>query len=218
MAAEDPLKTRILTIGPGAAGPNPVADMAVILGRGGVMAFPTETFYGLGAAAYSGGAVSRIFALKGRDPAKPLPVVASGLGMVTKITALLPSTFRILAGEFWPGPLTLVLRAAPDWPHDLTGPGGTVAVRVPPLAWLRDLTDALGQPLTATSANLSGEKELADPAEVRAVFEGKLDLIVDGGPTPGGAASTVLDLTGAEPRVLREGAVPVSRIRAALGA
>jgi len=182
------------------------------------MAYPTETYYGLGAAAFSAKAVSRIFALKGRDPGKPLPVIAAGLDMVREIAAPLPSAFWTLAGEFWPGPLTLVLRAVPDWPDFLSGPGGTVAVRVPPLAWLRDLAYAMSQPLTATSANLSGERELAEPGQVRAVFEGRLDLIVDGGPTPGGAPSTVLDLTGAKPRVLREGAVPASRIRAVLGA
>lgn len=182
------------------------------------MAYPTETFYGLGAAAFSAKAVSRIFALKGRDLRKPISVIAAGLDMVAEMAGPLPSVFWTLAGEFWPGPLTLVLRAAPDWPEFLSGPGGTVAVRVPPLAWLRKLAYELSQPLTATSANLSGEKELSDPGQVRAVFEGKLDLIVDGGPTPGGAPSTVLDLTGVEPRVLREGAVPASRIRDALGA
>jgi len=218
ISAEGPLKTRILTIDSAGAGPVRLAEIAEVLGRGGVMAYPTETFYGLGAAAFSARAVSRIFDLKGRDPGKPLSVIAADLDMVAEIAGPLPAAFWTLAEEFWPGPLTLVLRAAPDWPDFLAGPGGTVAVRVPPLAWLRKLAYELSQPLTATSANLSGEKEIAEPGQVRAVFEGKLDLIVDGGPTPGGAPSTVFDLTGAEPRLLSEGAVPASRIRAALGA
>jgi L-threonylcarbamoyladenylate synthase len=212
------LKTRILTIDPAGADQGRVAEIASVLGRGGIMAYPTETFYGLGAAALSAKAVSRIFELKGRDSRKPLSVIAADLDMVAEIAGPLPAVFWTLAGEFWPGPLTLVLRAAPAWPEFLSGPGGTVAVRVPPLPWLRKLAYDMSQPLTATSANLSGERELADPGEVRALFEGKLDLIVDGGPSPGGAPSTVLDLTAAEPRVLREGAVPAWRIRAVLGA
>jgi L-threonylcarbamoyladenylate synthase len=121
-----------------------------------------------------------------------------------------------LAGEFWPGPLTLVLRAAPAFPPELAGPGHTVAVRIPPAAWLRELVAEIGLPITATSANISGEREVFDPAEVIRLFEGKVDIILDGGPTPGGLPSTIVDISGDRPRVLREGAVPASALSAFL--
>jgi L-threonylcarbamoyladenylate synthase len=136
--------------------------------------------------------------------------------MVREISASLPPSFRPLAEEFWPGPLTLVLPAAAGLPEFLLGPGRTIAVRIPPLSWLRALVKEIGQPLTATSANLSGEKELADPAEVIALFRDKVEIVVDGGPSPGGVPSTIVDLTSPEPRILRIGTIPEIRIRAVL--
>jgi L-threonylcarbamoyladenylate synthase len=211
------VKTWTLRIDPAAVDARALADIASLLARDGVMAYPTETFYGLGAAAFSAKAVSRVFKLKGRDPGKPLSVIASDLDMVGEIAGALPPLFWTLAEEFWPGPLTLVLKASPALPDFLTGPGGSIAVRIPPLPWLRKLAYDISQPLTATSANLSGEPENSDPAGVVAAFGGKIELIVDGGTTPGGAPSTLLDLTSPEPRILRQGAVPEARLRAALG-
>ena len=212
------MKTRILRIDPAQVGAATLEEISAVLAGGGVMAYPTETFYGLGAAAFSARAVARVFELKGRDPGKPLPLIAADLDMVGEMAGPLPGAFRALAAEFWPGPLTLILRAAPGLPAFLQGPGGSVAVRIPPVPWLRRLAYELSQPLTATSANLSGEKEMAEPAAVAAAFERKVELIVDGGRTTGGAPSTLLDLTAPEPRILRPGAVPETRIRAVLGA
>jgi len=182
------------------------------------MAYPTETFYGLGAAAFSANAVSRVFKLKKRDVRKPLPVIASDLDMVGKIVGPLPPVFWTLAEEFWPGPLTLVLKASRLLPDFLVGPGGSIAVRIPPVPWVRRLAYEMCQPLTATSANISGGREMSNPADVMAFFERKIELVVDGGRTPGGAPSSLLDLTSPEPRVLREGRIPAERIRAVLGA
>jgi L-threonylcarbamoyladenylate synthase len=210
------MKTRVLRINPAAVDPGLIREIASILLKDGIMAYPTETFYGLGAAGLSATAVSRIYKLKGRDPAKPLSVIAADLDMVREIAGHLTPPFLILAGEFWPGPLTLVLKSAPSVPVFLTGPGGTIAVRIPPVAWIRRLAYEMSQPLTATSANLSGEKEMSDPFEVVAGFDGKVELIVDGGKTPGGGPSTIVDMAGPEPRVLREGMIPAERIRAAL--
>ncbi len=193
-------------------------EISAVLAGGGIMAYPTETFYGLGAAAFNARAVARVFELKGRDPGKPLPLIAADLDMVGEMAGPLPDAFRALAAEFWPGPLTLVLKAAPDLPAFLRGPGGSVAVRIPPVPWLRRLAYGLSQPLTATSANFSGENEISEPEAVAAAFDRKVELIVDGGRTPGGAPSTLLDLTGPEPRILRPGAVPETKIRAVLGA
>ncbi len=180
------------------------------------MAFPTETFYGLGAAGFSRQGVERVFRLKKRASSKPLPVMASNLGMVRDITGTLPPTFQPLSGKFWPGPLTLVLPAASAVPAALTGPGRSVAVRIPPARWIRDLLDEIGQPLTATSANISGAKEISDPTEVIRLFDGKVDVIINGGNTPGGAPSTLVKLTGSEVHVIREGVIPAAAVFEAL--
>ena len=209
-------KTRILGIGPSGETLVPIGEVAAALLEDAVAAYPTETFYALGAAAFSKRAVEKIYRLKKRESGKPLPVVASDLDMVKEISASLPPSFRLLAGEFWPGPLTLVLPAAAGLPEFLLGPGRTIAVRIPPLSWLRALVKEISQPLTATSANLSGEKELADPAEVIALFRGRIEIVVDGGLSPGGAPSTIVDLTSPEPRVLRIGTIPEIRILAVL--
>ncbi len=206
------MKTRTLRIDPLGMEREAVRDLASGLLGGAVMAYPTETFYGLGAAGFLERAVRKIFRIKKRDTAKALSVIASDLGMVVALAADLPSVARVLAEEFWPGPLTLVVAAAPGLPAHIVGPGRTIAVRVPPAPWLRNLTAELGQPLTATSANLSGAPPLSDPEDVTRTFWGKVDFIVDGGRTPGGAPSTIVDLTGREPRVLREGAIPAGRV------
>lgn len=210
--------TRIVKLDGGQAAPALIKEIAASFLEGAVAAYPTETFYALGAAAFCGPAVDRVFRLKERAARKPLSFVVSDLDMVGEVTSALPPTFQALAGEFWPGPLTLVLPAAAGLPDRLLGPGRTIAVRVPPPAWLRALVRELAEPLTATSANLSGGKELADPADVMALFEGRVDLLVDGGPAPGGRPSTIVDLTGLRPAVLREGAIPAARIEALLGA
>lgn len=203
---------RIVKAGPAPDGGLPLAEIAVSLLDGAVAAYPTETFYALGAAAFSRKGVERVYRLKGRDRSKPLPLIASDLDMVARITASLPPPFARLAGEFWPGPLTLVLPAAPGLPEAILGPGGTIAVRVPPPAWLRALVRELAEPLTSTSANLAGEIALDDPAAVAALVGDKADWLIDGGRTPGGRPSTIVDLAGPAPRILREGAVPAARI------
>ena len=209
-------KTRIVGIDPAVENPETTRAVAAALLEAAVIAYPTETFYALGAAAFSRRAVERVYRLKKRAADKPLSVLVSDLDMVRDVAGPLPPAFRVLAGEFWPGPLTLVLPAAERLPEFLLGPGRTIAVRIPPLAWLRRLVSETSQPLTATSANLSGEKELADPADVTDAFQGKVDLIVDGGRAPGGLPSTIIDLTSGRPRILREGAIPSARISAIL--
>lgn len=207
-----------MPLAPGAGPPFPAGEIAARLLAGAVIAYPTETFYALGAAAFAEKAVDRVFRLKKRDASKPLSFIVSDLDMVKEVAAALPPAFLALAGEFWPGPLTLVLPAAKGLPDGLLGPGRTIALRIPPLAWLRDLVREMSEPLTATSANLAGEREIADPKEVRALFEGRVDLVIDGGPAPGGRPSTIVDLSGGAPRILREGMIPAARIEAILNA
>jgi L-threonylcarbamoyladenylate synthase len=208
--------TRVIRLDQSQVDGPPVRDVAAALLGGAVAAYPTETFYALGAAAFSRKAVDRVFRMKGRDVSKPLSFIVSDLDMIGEISSSLPFAFKVLAGEFWPGPLTLVLPAAAGLPERLLGPGRTIAVRIPPLAWLRAVVRELSEPLTATSANLAGEKELAEPAGVIALFDGKVDLVVDGGPAPGGLPSTIVDLTAPAPRILRQGRIPAAQIEAVL--
>jgi L-threonylcarbamoyladenylate synthase len=210
------MRSRVIGIDPSDPEEEVLRTIAGILAVDGVMAYPTETFYGLGAILFSRKAVRRVFRLKARNAGKPLSLIVSDIDMIERIAAEPPPVFRLLAGEFWPGPLTLVLKAAASFPAALAGPGHTVALRIPPVAWLRGLVAEIGLPITATSANVSGEMEVKDPAEVVRLFGGKVDVIVDGGPTPGGLPSTIVDISGDRPRVLREGAVPASALAAFL--
>jgi L-threonylcarbamoyladenylate synthase len=210
------IETRTVRLGQAAADIPEVKDIASALLTGAVAAYPTETFYALGAAALSKKGVDRVFRLKARDPSKPLSFVVCDMDMLRDVVSSLPADFMVLAAEFWPGPLTVVLPAAAGFPERLLGPGRTIALRIPPSAWLRSLVREMSEPLTATSANLSGERELADPVEVKALFDGQVDLIIDGGRAPGGRPSTIVDLAGDRPRILREGEIPAARIEALL--
>jgi L-threonylcarbamoyladenylate synthase len=207
------METRILRIAPEAVDRSSILEVAGVLRAGGIVAYPTETFYGLGALVSVEKAVRKIYGLKKRDRGKPLPVILSGLEMLESMAAELPASCLALAGRFWPGPLTLVIRVKEAFPGLILGPGHSLGVRVPPVAWLRNLVGGLGVPITATSANLSGESELADPAAVIELFDSKVEMIIDAGRTPGGLPSTVLDLTSGFPRVLREGAVSLSELK-----
>ncbi|MDD8024919.1 MAG: L-threonylcarbamoyladenylate synthase [Acidobacteriota bacterium] len=208
--------TRILYALPDARSLPQEGEAAAILGRDGIAVYPTDTFYGLGGNAFSAAAVDRIYELKERFRDRPLPIVVSGLEMAAAVAAVLPEAFRRLAAVFWPGPLSLVVPARPVLPAAMLGPGGTVAMRVPALPWLRGLLDRTGFPLTSTSANRSGASEIDAAAEARRLFEGRVDLMIDGGKTPGGAVSTIVDLSGPEPLLLRPGAVAWDRIRTVL--
>lgn len=211
-SAAMPLKTRIINVNPELIEPEKIALIAAVLKSHGVAVLPTETFYGIGANCFSEKAVKRVFALKKRDETKPLSLVISDEQMLEEIVTDIPPIFRKIAADFWPGPLTVVLKAAPNLPQELTGWAETVGVRLPDHPWLRALIRKAGFPLTATSANLSGEKETADPSIVLKVFSGKVDLIADGGMTSGRLPSTVLDLSGQVPKILREGAVTASAL------
>ena len=206
------MKTFIVRIEPEKVPDDVIETVADILLRDGVMAYPTETFYGLGAVCFSEKAVRRIYRLKARDAGKPLSLIVSGLDMIETLAVSPPPLFHCLVSEFWPGPLTLVLKASPSFPARLAGPGHTIGVRIPSVPWLRRLVTKVGLPITATSANISGEGEISDPAEILRTFNDKVDIIVDGGSTPGGQPSTIVDITGPMPLILREGAIPKAQL------
>jgi len=207
------MKTRIIRIDPASVDRETILAIAAVLRADGIMAYPTETFYGLGGDCFSDEAVARIYSLKIRDAGKPLSLIASDLDMVTRISSGLPPVFYRLAEAFWPGPLTIVLPAAPSFPKSRTGPGRTIGVRIPPIPWLRAVVREAGFPITATSANLSGEREISDAEEVIRLCDGKIDLIVDGGKTPGTKPSTVIRIGPEPPRILREGAIAEDELK-----
>ncbi len=206
-------QTQIIRVNTKIIEPDKIKIITDILKQDGVIIYPTDTFYGLGANCFSEKAVQRIFHHKKREPTRALSVVISDFGMVEKIATDIPSIFKRISDEFWPGPLTLILKASNHLPRDLLGKTKTIGVRLPALYWLRKLVKKAGFPVAATSANISGGEETNDPENVIKTFQGKVDLIVDGGKTKGILPSTVLDLTTVKPKILREGVVPFSRLR-----
>ena len=205
-----------LKIDPGKPDEEKLAEVVRILLEGGVAAFPTETFYGLGADARNEEAVEKIFRIKGRNFRNPLSVIVANDREVIPLVEEIPATAKILMQTFWPGPLTLIFRAAPSVSSRLTGGTGKIGIRVSSHPVARFLAAGLAGPLTATSANLSGGPECSSADAVIRTLGDLPDAVIDGGPTPGGAGSTILDITVSPPRILREGAIPGGLIRDAL--
>jgi len=175
---------------------------------GEVVAFPTETFYGLGADPRQPAALQRVLDLKGREAqGKPLLVLAASLDQIAPWVGELPPGFDLLVAHFWPGPLTLVLPAAEGIAAPLLGPGGGVALRLTSHPVARALIAACGTAITGTSANPSGEAPARSAAQVRAAFGARTPHVLDGGETPGGPPSTLVELGTDGARVLRAGAV-----------
>jgi L-threonylcarbamoyladenylate synthase len=202
--------TEVLRVDPVAPDERLVREAARVLRRGGLVAFPTETFYGLAAAALDAAAVRRIFALKARPTSMPLLVLLDARSTLRHVVEDVPERARALMDRHWPGPLTLVFRAAPHVPTELTAGTGTIGVRVPDHRVARVLVAQLGLPVTAPSANPTGAAPPTTADAVLAHFGAALDLVLDGGPTPGGAPSTVVDVTVDPPRVIRQGAITLS--------
>jgi L-threonylcarbamoyladenylate synthase len=194
-----------------------IAGAVRILEGGGVILFPTETFYGIGADARNPSAVDKVFAVKGRDFRNPLSVIVAHESHIPPLVAEVPPAARVLMRRFWPGPLTLVFAASPAVLPRLTAGTGKIGIRVSSHPAARLLAAGLGGPLTATSANLSGGPECTTAAEALAVFGDSLDAAVDAGGTAGGKGSTILDVTLSQPAILREGAIPGRDIIAVLG-
>lgn len=199
--------TRTLRIDAAAPAGAALDDGGAVIRRGGLVAFPTESFYGLGADATARVPVERVFQVKGRPASKPLLVLVDSLAMVERVAAEIPAGVRDLMARHWPGPLTLVLRALPDLPAALTAGTGTVGVRMPAHAVARGLVTAARCPVTGPSANPSGGEPAVTAAQASGYFDGAVDLILDGGPTAGGTGSTVADCTVWPPRLLRQGPV-----------
>jgi L-threonylcarbamoyladenylate synthase len=198
---------RIHPVDPAGPTEGDLAEAVRVIMAGGLVAFPTETFYGLGANALDPAAVARVFRAKGRPADKPLLVLVDSRAMVARVARETPPLACRLMARHWPGPLTLVLPARADVPEALTGGTGTIGVRLAAHPVARALIAAAGVPLTAPSANPHGEASPRTAEEVRAGLGSHVDLILDAGPTPGGPPSTVLDVSRTPPRLVRAGAV-----------
>jgi L-threonylcarbamoyladenylate synthase len=194
-----------------------IARAADVLGGGGLVAFPTETVYGLGANALDAAAVARIFAAKGRPAINPLIVHVARIDEARELAAEWPDAAARLAGRFWPGPLTLVLAKRPIVPEIVTAGAGTVGLRIPAHPVARALLEAAGVPIAAPSANRSNEISPTTADHVLKSLGGRIDIVLDAGPTSGGLESTVLDLTARPPRILRPGLIAPAEIEELIG-
>ncbi len=191
--------------------PGLVVRACVLLRAGGVVAYPTDTFYGLAADPRNPGAVARLFAIKGRAAGQAIPLIAADLAQATGAAEFDDCSLR-LARAFWPGPLSLILPASSAVCKDAKATDGTVAVRVPASDAARAIARAFGFCITATSANLSGEAAPTSAASASSALGGVVDLVLDGGDTPGGEPSTLVDAREEIPRLVRAGAIAWDRV------
>ncbi|MEM5775844.1 MAG: L-threonylcarbamoyladenylate synthase [Anaerolineaceae bacterium] len=205
------MKTKIIP----ADDPQALALGLETLQKGGVVAFPTDTVYGLGCQVSQPDSIDRLYEIKGRDASKPIAVLLGGIEQLPQVTAGLGKTANRLAARFWPGALTLVIAGNPVLPKNLS-PLPTIGVRMPDHPFALALLRQAG-PLATTSANLSGMPSPVTAQDVLAQLNQRVDLIIDGGLCPGGVPSTVVDCTGADPRVLREGAITRAMLQTVLG-
>lgn len=187
-----------------------------ILLKGGVAIYPTETFYALGGDPGNDSTVEHIFTLKGRDFSKPLPLIASDRAAIVRVVSSWPNMADRLADVFWPGPLSLLLPAAEWVSPKLHAGSGKLAIRISPHPAAAGLAEGLGGLIISTSANVSGEPPCRSPEDVPGVLRNEVEVMISGGTVAGGSPSTMVDLTAAPPRLVREGVVPWEVIRQVL--
>ncbi len=205
-----------LSVDPRAPKPAAIRRAAEVIRGGGVVCFPTRCLYGLAADAFNAAAVERVFEIKQRPPEMPLLVLISRTEQLAELAERVPQAAQFLMQRFWPGRLTLVLDARPGLPERLTAGTGKIGIRLAATPVARALAEAVVQPITGTSANLSGISGCRQIGELDARIARQVDLILDGGPLKGGVGSTVVDVTGAAPSIIREGEVSRLEILAAL--
>lgn len=186
-----------------------ILQAAGLLAGGGIVAIPTETFYGLAADPFNTDSLKALNRLKGKEEDAPILLLLGNRAMADQVAENLSDTFQALARAFWPGPLTLVVRASSAVPREVSGGRDTVGIRVPGLALPRHLAAALGRPISGISSNRHRRPPHRTALEVFSEFPQGVDMILDGGPTPGGAPSTIVDLSEDRARVIRHGTLPV---------
>jgi L-threonylcarbamoyladenylate synthase len=200
------MRTEILP----AQSPNVIQHALDILQTGGLVAFPTDTVYGLGASAFDGKAVESIYSAKDRPIEKAIPILIGDAEDINKVASEVPPMARKLAERFWPGPLTIILPKHLDLPESVSATN-TVGVRVPDHIVAQSVLCAAG-PMAVTSANISGQPSPTTAKEVYTQLNSRIALIIDGGKTPGGVPSTVMDCTGSSPLILREGPISLEEV------
>lgn len=206
-----------LHIDPDNPDPDAIRRAASAIHDGGVVVYPTSLLYGLGADALNPDAVDRVFAVKRRAATKPVSVLINSRRDLAGLAAEIPDAAHLLMERLWPGKVTLVFRAIAGLPDSLTAGTGKIGIRLPFHPAAKKLLEAAGVPVTATSANLSGGPGSASVGDMPEALLRAADLILDAGGLPGGAGSTVIDVTLRPPVILREGAVSASAVSAALG-
>jgi L-threonylcarbamoyladenylate synthase len=189
-----------------------VGRAAEVIRGGGVVAYPTETVYGLGALAFHEGALEQIYGLKQRQRQKPLSILIADSSGLEGLVQTIPGRARALMARFWPGPLTLLFLAAPHLPFILTGSGRKLGVRVSSHPVARELVRAVKAPITATSANRSGAPSCRTGEQVFSQLGGRLELILDDGLTPGSEGSTIADVTVEPPKIVRVGVIAAEEV------
>ena len=200
---------------------HPFSETAVeravaILRQGGIVAFPTETYYGLAVDPFNKDALSRLFVVKKRETRKPILTLVNSRKQLSQLVRDIPAPFQILMDRFWPGPLTLVFEGDAGLPPLLTGHTNTVGIRQSSHPVARQLSSSFGSPITATSANISGCAPAVNAVEIVNTFGTEIDMVIDGGTTPGGAGSTLVDIDQGRLRLIREGVIPFAEVAAAL--
>lgn len=201
------MKTRVIQVDAREPQPEVVQQACEVLRRGGLVAFPTDTLYALGANALDPAAIERVLTVKGRHHGKPLSVLVPSAEAGAVLAASLPDGAQALMRAFWPGALTVVVRASAKIPSVLTAATGTVGLRMPAGAVAQALLTAFAGPIIGTSANKTGAADPADAKTVQKAIGGQIDLILDGGRVALGVPSTVIDCTAEPARILREGAI-----------
>jgi L-threonylcarbamoyladenylate synthase len=210
-------KTETVSSKPPTEAPENLAAAVQALKGGGVIVFPTETLYGLGADALNDAAVEKVFHLKGRDPHNPIPVLVADQEMLHTLVAKVPTAARKLMDQYWPGPLTLVLPGQKNIPKPLCNPAGGVGVRISsqPIATL--LVNGLGRPMTATSANHSGKEPARTLQEAKTYFAGRVEVFIDGGTLTSKSGSTVVEVMEDRIKIIREGEISEEELQQFLG-
>jgi L-threonylcarbamoyladenylate synthase len=205
---------KVLKVNPEQPSSRIIAAAADIITKGGIIAFPTRCLYGLGAAAFNPAAVDRLFVIKRRPVQKPILVLIGNAVQLDGLVKTIPRTAARLMAHFWPGRVTLVFQASSTVPVNLTAGTGKIGIRMPGSAVASALVGAVQGPITGTSANLSGRPGCYQIADLEPEIAGQLDLILDAGMLRGGKGSTVVDVTGDVPCIIREGEVSAEKILA----
>ena len=208
--------TELIKINPLVPEPDILAHAGDILRQGGLVAYPTETVYGLAASAFVVDSIARVFDAKGRPYGQPLPVQIAGIAEVETLARNIPAVAKRLIADFFPGPLTLVFWRQPSVSLTVTGGGNTVGLRMPDHPVALGVLRAFGAPLVCPSANLTGRRAPMSAADVLEDLDGAIDLVLDGGPTLDRTPSTVLDVTTDPPRLIREGKITRALLEAYL--